>query len=103
MVGFLFEFIWKQRTTFRLWYEMVCNTDWTIKELGLIMLGGNGKSIKMQTDGQGHWSTISGDPLPSLEGCIDVDISATPFTNTLPIRRLALSPGQSVELLVAYV
>src|SRR5260370_40874850 len=82
---------------------MVCNTDWTIKELGLILLGGNGKSIKMQTDGQGHWSTISGDPLPSLEGCIDVDISATPFTNTLPIRRLALSPGQSVELLVAYV
>lgn len=90
-------------TPFRLWYEMVCDTDWTIKELGLILLGGNGKSIKMQTDGQGHWSTISGDPLPSLEGCIDVDISATPFTNTLPIRRLALSPGQSVELLVAYV
>src|SRR5258708_1867583 len=91
------------RTPFRLWYEMVCNTDWTIKEWGLILLGGNGKSIKMQPDGQGHWSTISGAPLPSLEGCIDVDISATPFTNTLPIRRLALSPGQSVELLVAYV
>ncbi len=91
------------RTPFRLWYEMVCDTDWTIKELGLILLGGHGKSIKVQTDGQGHWSTISGDPLPSLEGCIDVDISATPFTNTLPIRRLALSPGQSVELLVAYV
>ena len=90
-------------TPFRLWYEMVCDTDWTIKELGLILLGGHGKSTKVQTDGQGHWSTISGDPLLSLEGCIDVDISATPFTNTLPIRRLALSPGQSVELLVAYV
>ena len=90
-------------TPFRLWYEMVCDTNWTIKELGLILLGGNGKSIKVQTDGQGHWSTSSGDSLPSLEGCIDVDISATPFTNTLPIRRLALSPGQSAELLVAYV
>ncbi len=91
------------RTPFRLWYEMVCNADWTINELGLILLSGNGESIKVQTDGQGHWSTISGDPLPSLEGCIDIDISATPFTNTLPIRRLALSPGQSAELLVAYV
>ena len=41
--------------------------------------------------------------MPELEGCIDVDISATPFTNTLPIRRLELEPGQSEELTVTYV
>src|SRR5260370_4451478 len=68
------------RTPFRLWYEMVCDTEWTIKELGLILLGVHGKSIKVQTDGQGHRSTISSDPLQSLEGCIDVDSSATPLT-----------------------
>ena len=90
------------RLPFRLHYEITCDSNWKVKELGLTLLSGNRESIKIQTDGQGHWSTHTGDPVPSLEGCIDVDISATPFTNTLPIRRLALSPGQSAELLVAY-
>jgi uncharacterized protein len=88
---------------FRLQYNIVCDSNWKVKELGLTLLSGSGKSIKIQADGQGHWYTHIGDSVPSLEGCIDVDISATPFTNTLPIRRLALSPGQSAELLVAYV
>ena len=90
------------RLPFRLHYEITCDSNWKVKELGLTLLSGNRESIKTQTDGQGHWSTYTGDPVSSLEGCIDVDISATPFTNTLPIRRLALSPGQSAELLVAY-
>ena len=90
------------RLPFRLHYEITCDSNWKVKELGLTLLSGNRESIKIQTDGQGHWSTHTGDRVPSLEGCIDVDISATPFTNTLPIRRLALSPGQSAELLVAY-
>ncbi len=91
------------RMPFRLHYEITCDSHWNVKELGLTLLSGNRESIKTQTDGQGHWSTYTGDPVPSLEGCIDVDISATPFTNTLPIRRLELRPGQSAELLVAYV
>jgi hypothetical protein len=90
-------------TPFRLWYEMVCDTNWKVRELGLISLSDKGKNIKIQVNAEGRWSTISGEVLPQLDGCIDVDISVTPFTNTLPIRRLALSPGQSAELLVAYV
>jgi uncharacterized protein len=38
----------------------------------------------------------------TLDGCLDLDISRTPFTNTLPIRRVALAPGESTDLLVAY-
>ena len=91
------------RMPFRLHYEITCDSNWKVKELDLTLLSGNHKSIKIQADGQGHWSTPKGDPVSSLEGCIDVDISATPFTNTLPIRRLGLKPGQSAELLVAYV
>ena len=41
--------------------------------------------------------------MPELQGCIDADISVTPFTNTLPIRRLGLAPEESAELYVAYV
>ena len=39
----------------------------------------------------------------SSTGCIDVDIRATPFTNTLPIRRLALQPGESRDLRMAFI
>ena len=82
---------------------MVCDANWRVEELGLIFLSSKGKSVKIRADGEGRWSTSTGEPLSSLEGCIDVDISATPFTNTLPIRRLGLSAGQSAELQVAYV
>ena len=91
------------RMPFRLQYEITCDSNWNVKELSLTLLSNNPKSVKIRADGQGRWSTFTGDPVPSLEGCIDVDISATPFTNTLPIRRLELKPGQSAELLVAYV
>jgi uncharacterized protein len=38
-----------------------------------------------------------------LQGSEYVDISETPFTNSLPIRRLGLVPGGSAELTVAYL
>ena len=41
--------------------------------------------------------------MPALDGAIDVDIMATPFTNTLPIRRLDLAERQSADIQVAYV
>jgi len=90
------------RMPFRLHYEITCDSNWKVKELGLTILSGNRESMKIRANGQSHWFTHAGDPIPLLDGCKDVDISATPFTNTLPIRRLALSPGQSAELLVAY-
>ncbi|MCL4245981.1 MAG: putative glycolipid-binding domain-containing protein, partial [Candidatus Dadabacteria bacterium] len=34
---------------------------------------------------------------------IDVDIFPTPFTNTIPIRRLGLGAGQSADIIVAYI
>lgn len=91
------------RMPFRLHYEITCDSHWNVKELDLLLLSDNRKSLKLRADGQGHWYTHTGDPISPLDGCIDVDISATPFTNTLPIRRLELRPGQSAELLVAYV
>lgn len=54
-------------------------------------------------DGHGRWIDSNIGVLPDLEGCIDVDISTTPFTNTLPIRRLRLQPGETAAISVAYV
>ena len=59
--------------------------------------------LHLNSDGEGNWSDASGQSIPELEGCTDVDLSATPFTNTLPIRRLDLGEGGSSEIAVVYV
>jgi uncharacterized protein len=59
-------------------------------------------SRALQADGQGRWWGDAG-PLSDLDGCLDVDISVTPYTNTMPIRRLALDVGASRDIDVAYL
>jgi hypothetical protein len=53
--------------------------------------------------GEGNWATSDGRAVAYLEGCGYVDISETPYTNTLPIRRLCLAPGESADVSVAYI
>jgi hypothetical protein len=93
-----------ERTTpFRLWYQVWTDSNWNVKECLLQVGGEKGKTVHLYTDGQGHWTDASGVAYSALDGCLDIDISYTPFTNTLPIRRLALTPGESADLLVAYI
>ena len=57
--------------------------------------------LKFNGDGKGNW-TSNGECEDKFAGCIDVDIPLTPFTNTLPIKRLNLSKDQSQEIKVIY-
>jgi uncharacterized protein len=68
-----------------------------------VSLVGNDRRLDIASDGAGRWSDHAGTQLPELAGAIDVDLSATPFTNTLPIRRLGLRSGQSETIQVVYV
>ncbi len=88
---------------FRARYTIRCDARWRVREVRVEPLGGGTTRIDLRADGAGYWTNASGDPIPSLDGSVDVDISATPFTNTLPIRRLGLQPGESAELTVAYI
>jgi hypothetical protein len=54
-------------------------------------------------DPAGRWGEINGARRPELDGCVDVDLACTPFTNTLPIRRLRIEVGDHADLLVARV
>ncbi|MBC7929740.1 MAG: putative glycolipid-binding domain-containing protein [Rubrivivax sp.] len=87
---------------FRLRYEVRCDSHWIVRRVRVSSLSG-AQDISLAADGEGHWSDASGKAIHMLDGCLDVDISATPFTNTLPIRRLALKPGESSDLKVAYI
>ena len=93
----------EQDIAFRIRYEVRCDAQWRVRELVVSSLDENEQTIQLTADGLGHWTNESGAAIPEIEGCFDVDISVTPFTNTLPIRRLALQVGESSELKVAYV
>ncbi len=82
-------------------YRVEMAPDWTVRRV-LVALT-DGRTLVVSADGNGHWQDIDGKPLAALNGCIDVDISATPFTNTLPIRRLGLMKGERREIRVAYL
>jgi hypothetical protein len=61
------------------------------------------RRLRMTADLDGHWWR-DGTRAPDLDGCIDVDVAATPLTNTFPINRLAgLAVGASVTSPVAWV
>ena len=56
-------------------------------------------------DGAGRWRWEGGRAgLVEVDGALDVDLTVTPATNTLPIRRLAgLEAGEAADLRMAWV
>ena len=88
---------------FRIGYEIRCDERWRVRVVRVATPDSHQPVLELLADGEGHWNRGGGEPMPELEGCIDVDISATPFTNTFPIRRLGLKAGEFEELAVTYV
>lgn len=86
----------------RLHYRLHCDPRWAARELTIEESGSQG-AMTFRSDGAGMWTDGEGRARDDLAGCIDVDIAATPFTNTLPIRRLGLAVGESRDLRVLYV
>lgn len=63
--------------------------DWRTREVEVTTLAQPGeRHLRLRADRQQRWwhdDQRAGD----LDGCVDVDVAATPLTNTFPIRRLA--------------
>jgi uncharacterized protein len=82
-------------------YRIECDAHWAVRSATLNLTGGG--SLTLRSDGAGHWCDGHEQALPELDGCIDIDISATPFTNTLPIQRLKLPQSERQFIRVAYI
>ncbi len=83
-------------------YKIICDAYWRVKRVKIHEIGSE-LTTELATDGVGNWIDGSGAAMPQLGNAIDIDISITPFTNTLPIRRLNLQRGQSQEILAVYI
>ena len=88
---------------FRLRYRIECDEAMRLRRTQIAIDSPVERSIDLRADGRGAWSDAEGATIEAVSGCIDLDIAATPFTNTLPIRRLSLKPGASAEIDVVYV
>ncbi len=92
---------------FRLAYRLQWDAaDWRLRGAELSVRIGHGagdRSLRLRTDGQGRWQDGRGRALGELDGCLDLDIWPTPFTNTFPVRRQPMRIGERREFLVAWV
>ena len=88
-------------SAYRIQYQIVCDATWNVQKVSVRNLLSN-QSFALTKAGD-EWLDEQGRAAGSLRGCSDVDIMVTPFTNTLPIRRLNLARGEAKEIAVAYV
>jgi uncharacterized protein len=87
---------------FRLSYEVRYDPYWRVRA-ARVGVPGEPPRVELLSDGEGNWTGPDGRSVSYLKGCEYVDISETPFTNSLPIWRLGLAPGGSAEITVAYL
>ena len=83
-------------------YVVEADTTWRTKRVR-VEIANLKRMLDISANGIGRWSDSGGTWIPALDGCIDVDISLTPATNTLPIRRLDPPLGAGAEIKVAYI
>jgi uncharacterized protein len=95
----------REVTPSRTTYRAEMDHEWRIRQIEVTVrnAGEPERTLSLASDGEGHWRDASGLPLPEFDACLDIDISATPFTNSLPIRRLGLQPGQAEEICVLFI
>lgn len=84
-----------------LFYRIRTDLKWRTLHAWLKVMGG--AELELNGDGEGNWHDGHGLVLTALNGCIDIDIAATPFTNTLPIRRLQLAQGAREIIPMAFI
>lgn len=85
---------------FGVFYEIQLDPDWTFRSLTLRRH--DGRVMRLVSNGEGDWK-LDGQRAPALEGCVDIDISGTPFTNTLPMRRVPFETGARQRFDMAWI
>ncbi len=83
-------------------YLIETDSRWKTKRVKVgQLLDGKASSLKIEVKGS-RWF-VQGREKKRLEGALDVDLEASPVTNTLPIRRTRMKVGSRVDLKVAWV
>lgn len=94
----------EERGPFRLTYRLHWDESWRLRDAELVLATGHStRTLNLQTDGDGHWRHRDGLAIDELDGCLDIDIWPTPFTNSFPIRRAPMAVGERRRFRMAWV
>jgi hypothetical protein len=84
-------------------YMVDCDAAWrTIAVRVSGWAGAQPIALDLRADVGRRW-TMNGRPVPMVDGCEDVDLSFTPATNLLPVRRLRLPEGLAADVRAAWL
>lgn len=87
----------------RLEYRVVCDTEWrTMAARVAGWLGPRAVQTDVAVTASREW-TLNGRHCADVRGCDDIDLSFSPATNLLPIRRLRPAIGAPVEVRAAWL
>lgn len=84
-------------------YEVHTTLDFVFRALTLRLTHPQERFVHLLRSEDGDWNGSPGVDAAALKGCVDIDLAASPSTNTLPIRRLALGLGETAEIAVAFI
>lgn len=84
-------------------YSIALRSDWSTISAEITGQSTTGtREVVLRSDGHGRWQ-VDGLHRPDLDGCLDVDLESSAFTNALPVHRLDLAVGEEAEAPAAYV
>jgi uncharacterized protein len=84
-------------------YALTLDASWKARSAHIIGHSAQGANeVLLEAEMTGRWR-VDGQPAPLLDGCVDVDLEASAFTNALPVNRLGLEIGQQADAPAAYV
>lgn len=84
-------------------YVIACDAAWLTRSVHVSgWIGSRAIDLDVRTDAARGWR-LNGTDQPAVRGCLDIDLAFSPSTNLLPIRRLALDPGEAAPVRAAWL
>src|SRR5262249_55484777 len=86
---------------FALSYKIDLDASWRVLAFAIDSV--DGRKRYFRSPSEGRWLDGGGTPLPKFDGCIDIDLSFTCFTNSLPVRRVGFNRGEAREFTMLWI
>ena len=83
-------------------YEWELDHAWRTRSLSVRLHEREIKTLSIERIGDTSWR-VDGAAARNLDGCEEIDLSITPFCNTLALRRFGPPPGGAGEITALYV
>ncbi len=92
-----------EKTPCTLSYDITCDAGWRTLSAKIDGRSGSEKiNLTIKTDANQRW-WLNANEVPEVKGCTDLDFSFSPSTNMIPIRRLNMHIGESMDIKAAWL